>query len=95
MTPCAWDKHDWVAVGDCDHREEWGVLATAVRCRACGAVGHRVRIEVARRRRGRRPLTRRRAIARERAACPIWDELEAQSKRERAGERYAPAGARG
>lgn len=28
---CDWDKHDWQPVGDCDHREEWGILATAVR----------------------------------------------------------------
>lgn len=90
MTTCDWDKHDRAEVGPCDRREELGILATAVRCRACGAVGHRVRIEVARRPR-RRPLTRRRAIAAERAACPIWGELQAQLKAEHAGEEFVPA----
>ena len=79
MTACDWDQHDWKEVGPCDHREEYGILATAVRCRACGTVGHRVRSEVARRPR-RRPLTRHRAIADERRRCPIWGELQAQLK---------------
>lgn len=90
---CDWDKHDWAEVGPCDHREELGVLATAVRCRACGEVGHTVkRYDLPRKR--RRTSTRERVIQRERAACPIWEELQAQLKAEHAGEEFVPAAIR-
>ena len=77
-------KHTWQVIGRCSHAIEQNTQPSysgeCLECSACGRVAHRwVRPVFACFRRRLTDQERAAAIAREHAACPIYERLQAQA----------------